>query len=55
MASVLFQLKTTTTAALSRDFTEDRLWLNGEPADIEHPRLQSCLRESKRGATRLGF
>ncbi|XP_032086157.1 diphosphomevalonate decarboxylase-like [Thamnophis elegans] len=42
------QLKTTTTAALSRDFTEDRLWLNGEPADIEHARLQSCLREIRR-------
>ncbi|XP_063169028.1 diphosphomevalonate decarboxylase [Candoia aspera] len=42
------QLKTTTTAALSRDFTEDRLWLNGEPSDIEHPRLQSCLWEIRR-------
>ncbi|KAG8144210.1 putative Diphosphomevalonate decarboxylase protein [Naja naja] len=42
------QLKTTTTAALSRDFTEDRLWLNGEPANIEQPRLQTCLREIRR-------
>ncbi|NXW90336.1 MVD1 decarboxylase, partial [Alopecoenas beccarii] len=39
------QLKTTTTAAASRDFTEDRLWLNGEEADMGHPRLQACLRE----------
>ncbi|XP_074864922.1 diphosphomevalonate decarboxylase isoform X2 [Carettochelys insculpta] len=39
------QLKTTTTAAISRDFKEDRLWLNGEEADVQHPRLQSCLRE----------
>ncbi|NWX03423.1 MVD1 decarboxylase, partial [Caloenas nicobarica] len=39
------QLKTTTTAAASRDFTEDRLWLNGEEADVGHPRLQACLRE----------
>ncbi|XP_042294280.1 diphosphomevalonate decarboxylase isoform X3 [Sceloporus undulatus] len=39
------QLKTTTTAAISRDFTEDRLWLNGKEEDIGHPRLQSCLRE----------
>ncbi|NXI34065.1 MVD1 decarboxylase, partial [Galbula dea] len=42
------QLKTTTTAATSRDFTEDRLWLNGEEADVGHPRLQACLREVRR-------
>ncbi|XP_003228605.2 diphosphomevalonate decarboxylase [Anolis carolinensis] len=42
------QLKTTTTAAISRDFTEDRLWLNGKESDIGHPRLQSCLREIRR-------
>ncbi|XP_054856130.1 diphosphomevalonate decarboxylase [Eublepharis macularius] len=42
------QLKTTTTAAISRDFKEDRLWLNGKEDDIGHPRLQSCLREIRR-------
>ncbi|XP_030367909.1 diphosphomevalonate decarboxylase [Strigops habroptila] len=42
------QLKTTTTAAASRDFTEDRLWLNGEEVDVGHPRLQACLREVRR-------
>ncbi|XP_069724481.1 diphosphomevalonate decarboxylase [Phaenicophaeus curvirostris] len=42
------QLKTTTTAAASRDFVEDRLWLNGEEADVGHPRLQACLREVRR-------
>ncbi|XP_065704401.1 diphosphomevalonate decarboxylase [Patagioenas fasciata] len=42
------QLKTTTTAAASRDFTEDRLWLNGEEANVGHPRLQACLREVQR-------
>ncbi|XP_055582830.1 diphosphomevalonate decarboxylase [Falco cherrug] len=42
------QLKTTTTAAASRDFTEDRLWLNGEEADVGHPRVQACLREVRR-------
>ncbi|XP_068267578.1 diphosphomevalonate decarboxylase [Nyctibius grandis] len=42
------QLKTTTTAAASRDFTEDRLWLNGEEADAGQPRLQTCLREVRR-------
>ncbi|NWU05201.1 MVD1 decarboxylase, partial [Cephalopterus ornatus] len=42
------QLKTTTTAAASRDFTEDRLWLNGTEADVGHPRVQACLREVRR-------
>ncbi|XP_066493577.1 diphosphomevalonate decarboxylase [Tiliqua scincoides] len=42
------QLKTTTTVAISRDFKEDRLWLNGKEDDIGHPRLQSCLREIRR-------
>uniref|UniRef100_K7F4E4 Diphosphomevalonate decarboxylase n=1 Tax=Pelodiscus sinensis TaxID=13735 RepID=K7F4E4_PELSI len=42
------QLKTTTTAAISRDFKEDRLWLNGEEADVGHPRLPSCLRGVRR-------
>ncbi|XP_072790604.1 diphosphomevalonate decarboxylase isoform X2 [Taeniopygia guttata] len=39
------QLRTTTTAAASRDFTEDRLWLNGKEVDVGHPRVQACLRE----------
>lgn len=43
----LSQLKTTTTAALSRDFTEDRIWLNGREEDIGQPRLQACLQESE--------
>ncbi|XP_032051476.1 diphosphomevalonate decarboxylase [Aythya fuligula] len=42
------QLRTTTTAAASRDFTEDRLWLNGEEVDAAQPRLQACLREVRR-------
>ncbi|XP_027575572.1 diphosphomevalonate decarboxylase [Pipra filicauda] len=42
------QLKTTTTAAASRDFTEDRLWLNGAEVDVGHPRVQACLREVRR-------
>ncbi|XP_072374123.1 diphosphomevalonate decarboxylase isoform X3 [Scyliorhinus torazame] len=39
------QLKSTTTVAASRDFKEDRIWLNGKEENINHPRLQSCLRE----------
>lgn len=46
----LFQLKTTTTAVISKDFTEDQIWLNGQKVDIEHPRIQACLRESKWGS-----
>ncbi|XP_063801715.1 diphosphomevalonate decarboxylase isoform X2 [Pseudophryne corroboree] len=42
------QLKTTTTVAASRDFAEDRIWLNGKEDNINHPRLQSCLREIRR-------
>ncbi|XP_044129073.1 diphosphomevalonate decarboxylase isoform X1 [Bufo gargarizans] len=42
------QLKTTTTVAASRDFTEDRIWLNGKEDQINQPRLQSCLREIRR-------
>lgn len=42
------QLKTTTTAALSRDFTEDRIWLNGREEDVGQPRLQACLQEIRR-------
>ncbi|XP_026974795.1 diphosphomevalonate decarboxylase [Sagmatias obliquidens] len=42
------QLKTTTTAAISRDFTEDRIWLNGREEDVGQPRLQACLREIRR-------
>ncbi|KAM8955810.1 diphosphomevalonate decarboxylase [Lycaon pictus] len=42
------QLKTTTTAAVSKDFTEDRIWLNGREEDVGQPRLQACLREIRR-------
>ncbi|ELW62889.1 Diphosphomevalonate decarboxylase [Tupaia chinensis] len=42
------QLKTTTTAVLSKDFTADRLWLNGQEEDVGQPRLQACLREIRR-------
>nr|XP_033795931.1 diphosphomevalonate decarboxylase [Geotrypetes seraphini] len=42
------QLKTTTSAAASRDFKEDRIWLNGREENINQPRLQSCLREIRR-------
>ncbi|XP_004584295.3 diphosphomevalonate decarboxylase [Ochotona princeps] len=42
------QLKTTTTAAISKDFSEDRVWLNGQEQDVRQPRLQACLQEIRR-------
>ncbi|KAM7332335.1 diphosphomevalonate decarboxylase [Alexandromys fortis] len=42
------QLKTVTTAAISKDFTEDRIWLNGQEEDVGQPRFQACLREIRR-------
>lgn len=41
------QLKTTTTAVISKDFTEDQIWLNGRKEDVGQPRIQACLRESE--------
>ncbi|XP_033896719.2 LOW QUALITY PROTEIN: diphosphomevalonate decarboxylase [Acipenser ruthenus] len=41
-------LKTTTTVASSQLFKEDRIWLNGKEDNINHPWLQSCLREIRR-------
>ncbi|XP_069312487.1 diphosphomevalonate decarboxylase [Eulemur rufifrons] len=42
------QLRTTTTAAISKDFTEDRVWLNGREEEAGQPRLQACLTEIRR-------
>lgn len=46
----LFQLKTTTTAVISKDFTKDQIWLNGREEDVGQPRIQACLRESESGS-----
>ncbi|KAF6288602.1 mevalonate diphosphate decarboxylase [Rhinolophus ferrumequinum] len=43
------QLKTTTTAVISKDFSEDQIWLNGRKEDVGQPRIQACLRESEWG------
>lgn len=42
------QLKATTSIALSKSFTEDRIWINGREKVIGNPRLQSCLSEVRR-------
>ncbi|KAJ8041834.1 Diphosphomevalonate decarboxylase [Holothuria leucospilota] len=34
----------TTTVAASRDFTKDRIWLNGKEESFDNPRLQSVLK-----------
>lgn len=38
-------LRTLTTAACSKTFTEDALWLNDEIQDVSGTRLQACFRE----------
>lgn len=43
----LSQLKTTTTAAISRDFTEDRIWLNGQEEDVGQASLPPGLPEGE--------
>ncbi|RLU22873.1 hypothetical protein DMN91_005151 [Ooceraea biroi] len=42
------QLHAKTTVMISRDFKEDRIWLNGREEDIKNPRLQNCLREIRK-------
>eukprot|EP00035_Acanthoeca_spectabilis_P035476 m.34903 g.34903 ORF g.34903 m.34903 type:complete len:412 (+) comp7384_c0_seq1:122-1357(+) len=39
------QLHAKTTVAISEDFSEDRIWLNGTEEDIGNKRLQNCFRE----------
>lgn len=38
-------LRTTTTASCSMDFSKDRLWLNGKEEDVSAKRMQTLLRE----------
>ncbi|UYV70358.1 MVD [Cordylochernes scorpioides] len=37
-----------TTVATSKDFKEDKMWLNGVETDINNPRIQNCLKEIRR-------
>ena len=37
-----------TTIARSKDFQNDRIWLNGKEEDIKNPRLVNCLREIRK-------
>ncbi|SCU77416.1 LAMI_0A01068g1_1 [Lachancea mirantina] len=38
-------LRTLTTAATSRTFEKDQLWLNGQPESLESARTQQCLQD----------
>lgn len=42
------QLRAITSVATSKSFTRDRMWLNGQEEDINHPRLQNALREIRK-------
>ncbi|XP_042242795.1 diphosphomevalonate decarboxylase-like [Homarus americanus] len=41
-----------TTVAVSPSFTEDRFWLNGKEESLENPRIQNCLKEIRRRASK---
>ncbi|XP_059089942.1 diphosphomevalonate decarboxylase-like isoform X2 [Tigriopus californicus] len=43
-----------TTVSISPNFTEDRIWLNGQEEAMANPRLVNCLREVKRRARESG-
>ncbi|XP_041375575.1 diphosphomevalonate decarboxylase-like [Gigantopelta aegis] len=44
------ELRAKTTAAISKDFTEDKMWLNGEEQPMTSSRIQNVLKEIKRRA-----
>lgn len=35
-----------TTIMISKNFKENRLWLNGKEEDFDNPRLSNCIKES---------
>ncbi|XP_013779477.1 diphosphomevalonate decarboxylase-like [Limulus polyphemus] len=37
-----------TTVAISRSFSQDKMWLNGKEQSMDNPRIQNCLREIRR-------
>ncbi|XP_022893879.1 diphosphomevalonate decarboxylase MVD1, peroxisomal-like [Olea europaea var. sylvestris] len=46
-------LCTTTTVAVSPDFTHDRMWLNGKEIPLSGGRYQNCLRELRARASEV--
>ncbi|KAK8729698.1 hypothetical protein OTU49_008273 [Cherax quadricarinatus] len=41
-----------TTVTISPKFTEDKFWLNGKEESLENPRIQNCLKEIRRRASK---
>nr|XP_045594641.1 diphosphomevalonate decarboxylase-like [Procambarus clarkii] len=41
-----------TSIAISPHFTEDKFWLNGKEESLENPRIQNCLKEIRRRASK---
>ncbi|XP_076370713.1 mevalonate diphosphate decarboxylase isoform X3 [Tachypleus tridentatus] len=37
-----------TTVAISKSFSQDKMWLNGKEQSMDNPRIQNCLREIRR-------
>ncbi|XP_045138985.1 diphosphomevalonate decarboxylase-like isoform X1 [Portunus trituberculatus] len=44
-----------TTVSISPAFTEDKFWLNGKKESLENPRVQNCLKEIRRRASKRKF
>ncbi|KAI8790940.1 diphosphomevalonate decarboxylase [Biomphalaria glabrata] len=44
------ELRAKTSVAVSSDFIEDKMWLNGKEQSIENPRIQNVLKEIRRRA-----
>jgi diphosphomevalonate decarboxylase len=42
------ELRTKTTIALSTNFADDKIWINGKEDDINNVRIQRCLHEIRR-------
>ncbi|XP_071536722.1 diphosphomevalonate decarboxylase isoform X1 [Panulirus ornatus] len=44
-----------TTVSVSPAFSDDRFWLNGKEESLENPRVQNCLKEIRRRASKRKF
>ncbi|ROT84009.1 diphosphomevalonate decarboxylase [Penaeus vannamei] len=48
----LDEMYSKTTVSISPTFTEDKFWLNGKEESLENPRIQNCLKEIRRRASK---
>ncbi|XP_050738669.1 diphosphomevalonate decarboxylase-like isoform X1 [Eriocheir sinensis] len=44
-----------TTVSISPTFSEDKFWLNGKEESLDNPRVQNCLKEIRRRASKRKF